>query len=207
VSARGQSIAPFEVVVMVASAGGLATVGEVLESLPAGFPASVVVVQHRSPDHDHYVELWGGRCRLPVRPVAGGGVPLPGHVYVAPACGRVVFDEARRFSITTGETGGGDALLASAAARFGHRCIGVVLTGRGHDGAMGVRAVKSVHGRVLVQDGDAAWPSMPLSAVSTGCADFVLPVRVIGRALTALAMAPGGAELFRVRAPAWARPA
>lgn len=192
---------------MVASAGGLATVGEVLESLPAGFPASVVVVQHRSPDHDHYVELWGGRCRLPVRPVAGGGVPLPGHVYVAPACGRVVFDEARRFSITTGETGGGDALLASAAARFGHRCIGVVLTGRGHDGAMGVRAVKSVHGRVLVQDGDAAWPSMPLSAVSTGCADFVLPVRVIGRALTALAMAPGGAELFRVRAPAWARPA
>jgi two-component system chemotaxis response regulator CheB len=84
------------------------------------------------------------------------------------------------------------------------RAIGVVLTGHGEDGTFGVRAIKSANGRVLVQDGDAAAPQMPRSAVGTGCADFVLPARVIGWALAALTMAPGAPGLFRVRAPAWA---
>jgi two-component system chemotaxis response regulator CheB len=117
-----------------------------------------------------------------------------------------VIDEAGCFSITGTDPGRGDPLFASAAARFKNRVIGVVLTGHGDDGTFGVRAIKSADGRVLVQDGDAAATSMPLSAVGTGCADFVLPVRVIGWALAALTMAPGAAGLFRVRAPAWAVP-
>jgi two-component system chemotaxis response regulator CheB len=207
VSGTGHSEGPFGLVVIVASAGGFAPTRAVLERLPAGFPASVAVVQHRMPHPDYGVELLGLRCALPVEAMADGAMPLPGHVYLAPALGQAVIDETGRFSITGTGPSRGDPLLESAAATFRERAIGVVLSGRGDDGAVGVRAIKSANGRVLVQDGDAAVPSMPLSAVGTGCADFVLPARVIGWALAALTMAPGAPGLFRVRAPAWASPA
>jgi two-component system chemotaxis response regulator CheB len=206
-SGTGHSEAAFGLVVIVASAGGFAPTRAVLERLPAGFPASVAVVQHRMPHPDYGVELLGRRCALPVEAMEDGATPLPGHVYLAPAIGQPVIGATGRFAIVGTGPSRGDPLLASAAATFGERSIAVVLSGRGHDGTLGVRAIKSAHGRVLVQDGDAAAPSMPLSAVGTGCADFVLPARVIGWALAALVMAPGAPGLFRVRAPAWASPA
>jgi two-component system, chemotaxis family, protein-glutamate methylesterase/glutaminase len=205
-SATRQRIVPFDVVVIVASAGGLAAIREVLAWLPSSFPASVVVVQHRSPFPDYYAELLGRRCRLPVDRLEVGQAPLPGRVHVVPARGQTVFDDAGRFMVIGDGSGRGDALFASAAGRFGDRAIGVVLTGSGDDGSVGVRAINAASGRVLVQDGDAYARSMPQSAAATGCVDFVLPLRVIGPALTALVLAPGGAELFRVRHSAWANP-
>jgi two-component system chemotaxis response regulator CheB len=207
VSGTGHCEGAFSLVVIVASAGGFAPTRAVLERLPAGFPASVAVVQHRMPHPDHGVELLGRRCALPVEAMADGAIPLPGHVYLAPALGQPVIGDSGQFAIVGSGPSRGDPLLASTAATFGERAIAVVLSGRGQDGTRGVRAIKSANGRVLVQDGDAAAPSMPLSAVGTGCADFVLPARVIGWALAALVMAPGAPDLFRVRAPAWASPA
>jgi two-component system chemotaxis response regulator CheB len=204
VSGTGHTEGAFGLVVIVASAGGLGATREVLERLPAGFPASVAVVQHRMPHPDYGVVLLGRACALPVEAMEDGTAPLPGHVYLAPALGQAVIDGAGRFAIVGADPGRGDPLLASAAAMYRDRAIGVVLTGHGEDGTFGVRAIKSANGRVLVQDGDAAAPQMPRSAVGTGCADFVLPARVIGWALAALTMAPGAPGLFRVRAPAWA---
>jgi two-component system chemotaxis response regulator CheB len=197
----------FGIVVIVASAGGLAATSEVLDRLPLGFPASVAVVQHRAPSPDYVAELLGRRCALPVEAMQDGGTPHAGRVYLAPPLGQAVIDEAGTFSIVGRDPCRGDPLLMSAAARFGDRAIAVVLTGRGDDGTLGVRAIKSADGRVIVQDADAQATSMPLNALGTGCADFVLPARVIGWALAALAMAPGAPSLFKVRAPAWAIPA
>jgi two-component system chemotaxis response regulator CheB len=207
VSGTGHTEGAFGLVVIVASAGGLAATREVLDRLPSNFSASVAVVQHRLPHPDYGVELLGPRCALPVEAMRDGAMPQPGRVYLAPALGQAVIGGAGCFTIVGTAPGRGDPLLESAALRFKDRAIGVVLTGRGDDGTLGVRAIKSAAGRVLVQDGDAAAPSMPLSAVGTGCADFVLPARVIGWALAALTMAPGAPGLFRVRAPAWAIPA
>lgn len=198
---------PFSLVVIVASAGGLAATSEVLDRLSPEFSASVAVVQHRAPSPDYVAELLARRCTLPVEPMQDGATPQAGHVHLAPPLGQAVVDDSGRFSIVGSDPCRGDPLLASAAARFGDRAIAVILTGRGDDGALGVRAIKSADGRVIVQDADAQAPSMPLSAVGTGCADFVLPVRVIGWALAALSMAPGAPDLFKVRSPAWAMPA
>jgi two-component system chemotaxis response regulator CheB len=206
VSGTGHIEGPFSLVVIVASAGGLGATCEVLERLPSDFSASVAVVQHRLPYPDYGVELLGRRCALPVEAMRDGATPLPGRVYLAPAMGQALIDDAGRFSIAGTDRDRGDPLFASAAVRFKKRVIAVVLTGRGDDGTLGVRAIKSADGRVIVQDGDAQAPSMPLSAVGTGCADFVLPVRVIGWALAALIMAPGAPGLFKVRVPAWAIP-
>lgn len=190
----------FGLVVIVASVGGLEATSAVLDRLPAGFSASVAVVQHRLPYPDYWAELLQRRCALPVEAMRHGEIPSPGRVHVAPALGQALIDEAGRFSIAGSERGRGDPLFASAAERFRERVIGVVLTGRGDDGTSGVGAIKAADGRVIVQDGDAVAPSMPLSAAGTGHADFVLPVRVIGWALTALTMAPGAAGLFGLRA-------
>jgi two-component system chemotaxis response regulator CheB len=83
--------------------------------------------------------------------------------------------------------------------------IAVVLTGRLRDGSRGIRAVKAQGGRVLIQDpSTAVAPDMPTAALATGCCDFALPPDKIGDALTALVMAPGAADVFRVPLPPWA---
>lgn len=65
-----------------------------------------------------------------------------------------------------------------------------------------MRTVKAHGGRVLVQDpATALAPDMPTAALATGCCDFALPPGATADALTALVMAPGAAELFRVPVP------
>jgi two-component system chemotaxis response regulator CheB len=114
---------------------------------------------------------------------------------------------APRTARSAPEPTGGDDLVASAAATAADGgVIGVVLSGRGHDGAEGIRAVKRHGGRVLAQDPATAQArDMPSSAIATGCVDFVLPPERMPAALTALAMAPGGAQLLAVPTPHWAR--
>jgi two-component system chemotaxis response regulator CheB len=133
-------------------------------------------------------------------PATAGITVIPGgyHVTITPA-GTFRLGEAGR--------GGGDALLASAALAVAPRAvIAVVLSGMLQDGADGVRAVKRHGGRVIAQDpATARAPGMPASAIATGCADFVLPPDRIPYALITLAMAPGGAELFSVPLPHWAK--
>lgn len=89
------------------------------------------------------------------------------------------------------------ALLSSAAGALGSRLIAVVLSGRLTGGAEGVREVKRLGGRVLVQDpATAEAPAMPEAALATGCVDFVLPAEGLGHALVALCAAAGASELF-----------
>ena len=111
----------------------------------------------------------------------------------------------RRRIAAAAERAGRDpaALLTSAAATAGPGAvIGVVLTGMLHDGAAGARAVKRRGGSVLAQDpATARAPSMPSSAIATGCVDYVLPPEGIAAALTALTRAPGGAASLTVPTP------
>jgi two-component system chemotaxis response regulator CheB len=196
------------VVVLVASLGGLHALSTVLSGLPAEFAASVLIVQHGRRDDDslRLPTLLGMRTALPVRRAEPGGSARARGVTVIPGGYDATVTESERLELTAvdGITGG-DALLGSAAAAFGSATVGVVLTGMLRDGASGVRAVKRRGGRVLAQEPETARAaSMPASAVATGCVDFVLPLERIAPALTALTMAPGGAELLAVPTPPWA---
>jgi two-component system chemotaxis response regulator CheB len=98
-----------------------------------------------------------------------------------------------------------DDTMQVLARHYRARCIGVVMTGKLHDGAEGARAIKRVGGRVIVQDpNDAQAPSMPTAVLATGSVDFAVPLRRVAPTLIALAMAPGAAELFRTPRSAWA---
>lgn len=199
---------PRRLIVALASLGGLSALTRVIGGLPADFPVPLVVVQHgqRGPSHS-LAGVLGRRVRLPVRCAeAGESLLEPGVTVLPKGAGPIVGEDG---ALIDGEAScalPGDAVLGSAARTIGAGLIAVVLTGMLRDGAEGVRTVKRHGGRVLIQDPSTAEASgMPLSALATGCVDFVLPLPHIAPALLALTVAPGGGELLAVTPPSWAR--
>jgi two-component system chemotaxis response regulator CheB len=196
----------FSVVVLAASAGGVRALSTVASGLPADFPAPVLVVQHRGPGMPELLgDVLRRRANLPVRTTTPG--LLQRGVTVIPAGTTADLQPTGRLALRPCPTARvADELLVSAAAAFGRRVLAVVLTGRLSDGAAGVRAVRRVGGRVLVQDPeDAEAPDMPRAALATGCVEHALPLHLVAPALVAYAMAPGGADLLAVPVPPWAR--
>jgi two-component system chemotaxis response regulator CheB len=204
----GDRTAAFDLIVMVASLGGLQSASEIVRGLPGSFPIPVALLQHGSGSTatEPLAALLQRHTELPVRTVATGDVLAGPGLSVIPRGHTARLDPDYGLHLEkTGPGTGGDVLLRSAAETAGRRLIGVVLTGLLHDGAEGVRAVKRHGGRVLVEDPQTARAAgMPSSAIATGCVDFALPNTRIAAGLLALALAPGGADLFAVPVPAWA---
>jgi two-component system, chemotaxis family, protein-glutamate methylesterase/glutaminase len=165
----------------------------VLEGLPRGFAPAIVVVQHVDPRHRSLMaEILAKRTPMPVKEASEGDRLQPGHVYVAPPNRHLLVNADGRLSLTQTELvhfvrPSADLLFESTAAAFGERAIAVVLSGSGHDGEMGVKAIKKTGGTVIVQDArNAEFSGMPESAIATGAVDFVLPLEEIAPALQTL---------------------
>ncbi|MER7399378.1 chemotaxis protein CheB [Streptomyces sp. NPDC000151] len=203
----GQRAAAFDVVCLAASLGGVSAYREVLAALPEGFPAAVVLVQHRPVrEQDGLLKVLGYRSALPVRLLGDEDRLAPGVAHVVPAGRSAVFTPTGDVSLRAVDGRQvADPTFASAAAAFGSRVLAAVLTGRLEDGALGARHIRGAGGRVLAQDaGTAEAFGMPSAAIATGCVDFVLPLPVLAHALVSLVMAPGAAGLMRVSLPPWA---
>ncbi len=117
-----------------------------------------------------------------------------GNVYVAPPDQHMLIDTDHRISLTHTELvhfvrPSADLLFESVAASYKERAIGVVLTGTGSDGSMGVKAIKKVGGTLIVQsEGTAEFTGMPSAAIHSASIDFVLPLAEIPSALISLVM-------------------
>ena len=152
----------FDLVVVAASAGGIAALGTVVGSFPEDFPASVVIVQHLDPRHRSLIDdILARRTKLAVRQVADGDRVEGGTVFVAPPDNHVLVSTDRTFTLSHAELvhfvrPSADLLFESAAGSYGDRVIAVVLTGTGSDGSMGVEAVKKSGGTVIAQDRESA---------------------------------------------------
>jgi two-component system chemotaxis response regulator CheB len=184
---------PIRLVTIAASAGGIPALRELLSALPADYPASVAIVQHRT-EHkpDLLSRVLARRCKLPVSQVQPGEPILPGHVYLAPAREHLLIRPDQPFTTTDGRKirhvrSSADPLFQTAAQVFGSAVIAVVLTGGDADASDGVQAVKSAGGTVIVQDeATSQCFSMPASAISTGAVDYILPLGDIGPAVVRL---------------------
>lgn len=179
-----------DLVALVASAGGLEAIRHVCAALPADFPAAVVVVQHLDPNHPSLMaQILGRRIALPVKQAQAGDRPSPGHVYIAPPDYHLTIAEDGTLSLLATDPvnysrPSADVLLNSVAARCASRCVAVILTGSGHDGARGIAAIRAAGGATIAQDpATAVHPSMPRAAIATGCIDRVLPLERIAPAL------------------------
>ena len=180
-------------VVVAASAGGIASLSTVLSQLPTDFPVPIVVVQHLDPRHRSLLaEILGKRTALQVKQVSQGDALEPGCVYIAPPDNHVLVNAEGTLSLSHSELvhfvrPSADLLFESVAGAFKDRVVAVVLTGTGSDGSMGVKAVKAVNGTVIVQDpADSEFAGMPQAAIETGQVDFVLPAPEIAPALVTL---------------------
>jgi two-component system CheB/CheR fusion protein len=179
------------IVAIGASAGGVSALQSFFAELPANTGAAFVVVVHLDPKHrSELAHIISAKTKMPVVQVAGREPLAANSVYVIPPGLRlqlvdheisaVEFDEPR------GQRSPIDQFFRSVAEQLGDG-FAVILSGAGSDGAIGVRAVKESGGIILVQDpAEAEYASMPHSAIATGAADFVLPVRELSKRLADL---------------------
>ena len=166
----------------------------VLSSLPAGFPAAVLVVQHMDPRHKSLLAgLLGRRCLVPVKRASDGESIRGDMVYIAqPNAHMIVRAEQLRLTdskLVHFSRPSIDLLFESVADANGDRAIGVILSGSGVDGTSGIRAIKDKGGTTIVQDpATAAHTGMPQAARATGCVDFTLSLEDIGPAIVSLVL-------------------
>jgi two-component system, chemotaxis family, protein-glutamate methylesterase/glutaminase len=183
----------FDVVAIVASAGGLSALIKILAELPPDFPAAIALVQHLDPRHRSLMaDILGRRSGLRAKQAEDGEKLDPGTIYLAPPDFHLLVDPDGTLSLSQSALvhfvrPSGDLLFESLAASYMDRVIAIVLTGTGSDGSMGVRAVKQMGGTVIVQDPETAeFPGMPQAAIREGVADFVLSLDEIAPALCRL---------------------
>ncbi|MBV8651593.1 MAG: chemotaxis protein, partial [Alphaproteobacteria bacterium] len=174
-----------------ASAGGVQTLQALFDALPPDTGAAFVVVVHLDPrSPSELSHILSARTRMPVAQVGEPERLQANHVYVIPPDRRLQITDneisASEFAEPRGQRAPIDLFFRSLAEQHGDG-FAVILTGAGSDGAIGIKAVKETGGIILVQDPkEAEYPSMPRSAISTGIADFVLPVRELAVRLAEL---------------------
>jgi two-component system, chemotaxis family, protein-glutamate methylesterase/glutaminase len=183
-----------DIVVIGASAGGLEALSSLTASLPAWFPAAVMIVLHTgSGSPMSLAKIIGRLTPFTVSYAEQGDTIESGHIYFAPPDhhlsvtppGSLWLNQAPKENFTRPAV---DVLFRSAAAAYGARVIGVVLTGAGKDGTAGLQAIKLAGGLGIVQTpADAAHRGMPMSALQGANPDFCMPLNEIGALLTSLA--------------------
>lgn len=160
----------YDIVVVGTSWGGLAALRTLVAGLPESFQMAVTLVQHRHKDSDHLLRmLLQERSALEVCEVEDK-MPLEhGHIYVAPPDYHTLV-EPGHFSLSTEapvrySRPSIDVTFNSAADSYGHRTVGIVLTGANADGSQGLRQISDRGGMAIVQDPKGAEsPTMPAAA-------------------------------------------
>ena len=174
--------AGFPVVGIGASAGGLTAFEAFFSGMPTDTDPGMafVLVQHLAPDHKSILTALIQRStRMQVLEVEDGMAVQPNHVYIIPPNRDMAFLQGCLHllepSAPRGQRLPVDFLFRSLAQDQCERSIGIVLSGTGSDGTLGVRAIKDVGGMVMVQKPESTeFDGMPRSALGTGVVDYEL---------------------------------
>lgn len=177
---------PFPIAGIGASAGGLEAVSRLLRALPGQTGMAFALVHHLDPSHEsHLPEILSKTTAMPVLPVTDRLRPKPNHVYVIPPNADMTI-AGGVFALSPRAAADRhmpiDRFFRSLAEEQEARSIGVVLSGTGSDGTLGLRAIKAAGGIGFAQEATSAThPGMPQSAAAV--ADSVLPPAGIAREL------------------------
>jgi len=170
-----------------ASAGGVEALEQFFKSLPRNNGLAFVVVTHLPPDRESMLsEILGRATQMPVVDARDGEKVAAEHVYVLPSSAILTIRggnlQLRRTGATDRERAPIDVFFNSLAEDQGEHAIGVVLSGGGHDGTLGLKAIKENGGLTIAQGANVTRPrftEMPSSAVAAGIVDLELPVETI----------------------------
>jgi len=170
-----------------ASTGGVRALNYIIPSLPAKCGLRIIVVQHMPRYFTATLAVhMNERASMVVKEAKDGDPILDGEVLVAPGGCHIKVNDSGTSVVLSDEPArhgvkpSADILFESMAMVFKQTTLGIVLTGMGHDGAAGIKAIKNHEGVVIAQDpDDAVIGGMPQSAINTGAVDHVLPLRLI----------------------------
>lgn len=182
-----------KIVAMVASTGGPQALLEILKPLPESFPCGIVIVQHIATGFLSGLVHWLDKeCRIKIKIAEDSEEIRPGVAYIAPENLQMRVREGGRIRLSneTAENGhmpSGDMLLESVAKIYGRESIGIILTGMGRDGVIGLKAIKQNQGKTMAQDEKSCVVfGMPHAAIELGVVDQVLPLKRISEELLSM---------------------
>lgn len=181
----------FPIVGIGASAGGLDAFKQFLKAVPENSGMAYVLVQHLHPSHESILpEILSRVTKIPVLEITNDIHLAPDHVYVIPENKILTStDGVLKLSPREKETKNAaiDIFFTSLAEVHLNLAVGVVLSGLGTDGTLGLKAIKKHGGLTFAQDQQsAAHGQMPQNAVNATVVDFVLPVEKIPQKISEL---------------------
>jgi two-component system, chemotaxis family, CheB/CheR fusion protein len=175
----------FVVVGIGASAGGIQAVKEFLAVVPEDPGMAFVVILHLSPEHEsRLADVLRGSTAMPVTQVTEAIAVERNHVYVVPpdqslsmVDGHLALSPRTRIEERRAPI---DIFFRTLGESHQSRAVGVVLSGTGADGSMGLKRIKENGGLCFAQDPEEAeYSDMPRNSIATGIVDHVLPAREI----------------------------
>jgi len=174
-----------------ASVGGLEALTDFLKHLPVDTGLAFILVQHLDPTHpSHLAELLSRLTELPVVEIRNRMPIIPNRICVIPPNRSLKVSNGllKIAPRKAGEHLTVDSFFQSLARDQGNRAVGIILSGNGNDGTIGLKAIKAAGGLTLAQDEKSAKsPSMPQNAIRNGCVDLVLPPDKLAQELASLA--------------------
>ncbi|MDD5462396.1 MAG: chemotaxis protein CheB [Methylococcales bacterium] len=179
-----------------ASAGGLEALQAFFSNLSPDTDFAFIVVTHQLPGHESLLpELLKKYTTMPVLIAEGGICPKENHVFVCPPGKNVALLNHRLHLMDSPkhdlENLPIDYFLRSLAEDFQQMSIGIILSGTGTDGTLGLKAIKGATGMTMVQEPQTAkFDGMPNSAIAMGDVDFVLPPEKMGQQLIEYSKGP-----------------
>lgn len=183
----------FPVVGIGASAGGLEPLEEIFSHLAEDVEMSVIVLVHSDPAHETLLpEILSRRTKFGVHKAKDGVSPQAKCLYVCPSDSILTMERGRIHLTPRSKLRSQvlpiDQFFSSLAAELENRAVGVVLSGTGSDGTLGLQEIKMKGGITFAQDEKSAkFYSMPQNAISTGAVDFVLSPKEIALQLARVA--------------------
>jgi two-component system CheB/CheR fusion protein len=186
----------FPIVAVGASAGGLEAFTALLKGLAADTGMGFVLVQHLEPTHKSALsEILSKVTKMPVIEATHGIQVQPGSVYIIPPNKDLTMRDGM---LQLGDRHKAptpyhpiDKFCFSLAKDQGSSAVGILLSGSGSDGTLGLKAIKEEGGITFAQEPKSAqWPIMPESAISAGAVDFVMTPRRIATELARISHHP-----------------
>ncbi|MDV3239564.1 MAG: PAS domain S-box protein [Gammaproteobacteria bacterium] len=172
-----------------ASAGGLEAFTAFLSAMPARTGLAFVLLPHLDPDrHSRMAELLAGHTAIPVSEARDGQPAEADHVYVLPPAKHLTIRDGTLHLAAADEPRQDwtviDRFLRALAEDQREHAVGIILSGTGSHGTLGLKDIKLAGGMVIAQDPEtAAYSQMPYSAIATGLVDLVLPPSAMPAAL------------------------
>lgn len=178
------------VVLIGSSTGGPGALSEILPALPADLPSPILIVQHMPPGFTRSLsERLNTISQLQVREARQGDPLMAGQVLVAPGGYHMTLDEHQRIALNQKPAVHGvrpavDVTSNSLMQHFNGNVVGVILTGMGSDGMLGMSLLHGCGGYIIAEHESTCvvW-GMPRSVVEAGAASAILPRPQIARAI------------------------